>query len=113
MTIQNGVSYLVLNILPLKQGENKISSSYICLSNPSLFASDTVNVTGVAAVTQAATTIPPIATGQDTQTTSTATSIAGDSTGGNSSQDNGDGNNGSSHSSSKHHRSGGGDSRAR
>ena len=53
----------------IKEGENKISSSYICPSNPSLFASDTVNVTGVAAVTQAATTIPPIATGQDTETT--------------------------------------------
>ena len=48
----------------IKEGENKISSSYICPSNPSLFASDTVNVTGVRSVTQVATTIPPIATGQ-------------------------------------------------
>jgi hypothetical protein len=93
----------------IKEGENKITSSYICPSNPSLFASDTVNVTGVAAVTQAATATA--AASDNTTTTSTATSSADNTThdSGSDSSKHNSGGKSSSHSSSSSHDGGGGD----
>lgn len=43
----------------IKEGQNKITAKYSCSSNPSLVSYSNVNVTGIAAANQSATTTPP------------------------------------------------------